>query len=140
MTDVAYVNTLISVADDCPVDHGTEPPTNPGNLSIAARQYAMIAEHPYRYTSGDVIFGVYADRAGIPPDQREVARDDYFSRGRPCLRASDLGKKYGWGIHCDDSGRLALVGSETPEYAALIDRATANGDLIVVKAMRSRRL
>ncbi len=36
----------------------------------------------------------------------------FFSKGQPCLRASDLGKKYGWGIHSDseDTGRPVRCG------------------------------
>ncbi len=139
MYNVDYVNTFILVAGDTSASHRAEPPLRESHPSIPARQFAMIHDHPYRYTSGEVIFEVHADRAGIPHSQREAARDEYFSTGRPCLRASDLAKKYGWGIHCDDQGRLALVGMETPEYAAFVERATANTDLTAVKAMRSSR-
>ncbi len=139
MYNVDYVNTFILVAGDTSASHGAEPPLRESHLSIPARQFAMIHDHPYRYTSGEVIFEVHAERTGIPHLQREAARDEFFSKGRPCLIASDLGKKYGWGIHCDDQGRLALVGMETPEYGALVDRATANSDVTAVKAMRSRK-
>lgn len=139
MYNVDYVNTFILVADDTSASHGAAPPIREPNPSIPARQFAIIYAHPYRYTSGDVIFEVYADRTGIPQSRRKAAREEYFSKGRPCLRASDLGKKYGWGIRCDGQGQLALIGMETPEYSAFVERATANADLTIVKAMRSRR-
>lgn len=114
MENVDYVKTFIQVANDSRVSHRIEPPVRETDTSIPARQFAMILEHPYRYTSGDEIFGVHADRAGIPQNQRAPARDEYFSTGRPCLRASDLAKKYGWGIHGDDPGPLTLLSVDSP--------------------------
>lgn len=43
---------------------GAVPLSEPGNPSVAARTFEMISEHPFRYTSGDVIFAVHADAAG----------------------------------------------------------------------------
>jgi len=93
--------------------------------SVAARTYALIAEHPYQFTSGAVIFTVYADRRDIPPANRAAARAAFYSKGQPCLRSSDLGKRYGWGIHADGGGRVALYGVETPEYAEFVSVAAA---------------
>jgi hypothetical protein len=130
-----YANTFIVVAEDSAADCGVAPPEKAENPSIASRTWRMIAERPYRYTSDDVIFTVWADRQGIPEDERDAARAEFFNKGQPCLRASDLGKKYGWGIHHDANGRVALyeVGSE--QYGALVER----DDVTVVKAMRSSR-
>jgi len=102
----------------------------------------MIAQHPYRYTSDDVIFTVWADRKGIPEAEREAARATFFSKGQACLRASDLGKKYGWGIHADGEGRIALYGVETAEYEQFAsgEATTADGrPVALTKAMRSSR-
>lgn len=142
-----YLNTLIQVADDCPAGHGIVPREKLENPSIASRTYQLIAQNPYRYSSDDVIFTVYADRAGIAPSERNEARDAYFSIGRPCLRASDLGKKYGWGIHADQDGRIALYAVDSAEYAQFatgkpLKSAThhaADSAVTVVKAMRSSR-
>jgi len=46
----------------------------PGADSIAARTWQLIADHPYQYTSGDLIFTVYADRQGISGRSRPAAR------------------------------------------------------------------
>ncbi|WP_198541475.1 DUF6157 family protein [Parafrankia soli] len=139
---VDYVNTFIVIADDCPVAEGTAPPVKGDNPSIAARAYEMIARHPYSYTSGDVIFGVFADRRDIPADERSRARAEFYSRGQACLRASDLGRRYGWGIHADAQGRLALYGAETPEYATFAAgrrHDDAGRPVTVRKAMRRSR-
>jgi len=132
---VDYVSTFIQVAEDCPVDRGTVPPRHPDKPSVAAEQYRLITAAPYALTSEDVLFAVHADRAGIPAGEREAARHAYFAAPRACLRAAPLGKKYGWGVHCDEQGRLALYGVETPEYAAL---ATDPG-VTALRAMRSAR-
>jgi hypothetical protein len=134
-------DSFIAVAPDSTALRGTEPPAAV-ELSIASRTYRMIHESPYRHTSDDVIFTVHADRNGIPPEERDAARLAFFSKGQPCLRASDLGRRYGWGVHADREGRVALFGVETPEYAAFVsgERTAADGRPVHVKAaMRSTR-
>jgi hypothetical protein len=142
MERVDYVDTFIAVAEDCRATSGTPPPEKPANPSVAARTYRMIAGHPYAYTSGDVVFTVFADRAGIPAAQRATAREEFYAKPRACLRTSDLGKRYGWGVHADVEGRLALYGVETAEYAefATGGRRNAAGDPVTVtRATRSSR-
>ncbi len=135
-----YLHTFITVADDCPVAEGKLPPES-AVPSIAALTYRMINEHPYRHTSDDVIFTVYADRKGIPEPQRAKSREAFFSKGQACLRASPLGKKYGWGIHSDGEGRVALYAMESAEYRRLASGKPlrAGESVTVKKAMRSSR-
>jgi len=130
-----YQNTLIAIAEDATAERGVVPPEKPENPSIAARTYRMIAENPYVYTSDDVIFTVWADRQGIAEEDRSAARAEFFSKGRACLRASDLGKKYGWGIHHDAKGRIALYGAESAEYRRLLD----DPEVAVTRSMRRTR-
>lgn len=139
---VDYVDTFIAVADDGTAITGTKPPSRPDNPSVVSRMFQMISEHPYRYTSGDIIFTVFADRRGVPEHERAAARDEFYSRSQACLRSSDLGKRYGWGIHADAEGRIALVGVETPDYAEFISGqcpGTGGAPIAVTKAMRSSR-
>ena len=128
-------DTFIAVAPDCAADRGT-PPKESDKPSIALLTYRMIRDNPYVFTSDDVIFTVFADRKGIAPADREAARQAYFSKGQACLRASDLGKRYGWGIHADAKGRVALYGVETPEYLAFAGGA---GVATITRAMRSSK-
>ena len=142
MEPVDYADTFIAVADDTPATEGTAPPVAAGNPSVAARMFELLAGNPYRYTSGDVIFTVYADRRGIPEPARAAARSEFYSRGQACLRSADLGKRYGWGIHADAEGRIALVGVETTEYAEFVSgrrRSASGAPIKVTKAMRSSR-
>ena len=129
-----YQATFIEVADDCPTDHAVEPPAK-DEPTIAQLHYALIAEQPYALTSDDVVFETHARRAGIAEGDKEAARVAFFSKGQPCLRSSPLGKRYGWGIHHDADGRVALVPRESAEYGRLAsDDGTAH-----TRAMRSRR-
>jgi hypothetical protein len=133
---VNYTDTLIAVADDCPVAKSAVPPRNEAKPTIAAEHYRLISERPYELTSEDVIFQIHADKHGIPEGERPAAREEYFSTGRACLRTSPLAKKFGWGLHNDAEGRLALVAMESEEYQRL---ASGEGGIKVVKAMRSSR-
>ena len=128
-----YQGTFIEVSEDCPVDHGVEPPVGE-NLSIAALHYRLISERPYQRTSDDVLFETHALRKGIDPDDA-AAREEYFSKGQACLRASPLGKRYGWGTHHDAQGRVALYPRDSEEYAAF----AADPALAHKRAMRSSR-
>lgn len=82
-----------------------------------------------------MLFDVHASRQSIPAEERQEAREGFFVKDQACLRSSPLGKRYGWGIHHDDAGRIALVGVNTEEY----DRLAADPAIKQVKAMRSKR-
>ena len=139
MHSTNYFDTFIAVADDSAAVVGTEPPSRE-SPSIAELTYRMIAESPYSFTSDDVIFSVWADRRGIAEDARTEARAEFFSKGQPCMRSSDLGKRYGWGVHSDAEGRVAIVGVDSVEYAVLASGSTPDGEPVTVtKAMRSKR-
>ena len=134
MSGTNYYDTFIAVAEDCPAKVGQVPPAAE-RLSVARMQYDLLAANPYRYTSDDLVFTVFADRADIPAAQRPARRDEFFAKGQPCLRASPLGKRYGWGFHHDSQGRVALYPRESAEYAQL----RADTALTQVGAMRSSR-
>jgi hypothetical protein len=130
-----YAETLIEVAEDCPVTAAVAPPVRDGKKSVANLQYELISQAHYRYTSDDVIFTVHAERAGIPDKDQAAERERFFSNGQPCLRSSPLPKRYGWGIHNDAEGRVALVPVESDEYR----RLAADPDTRHLRAMRSKR-
>lgn len=141
MASINYFDTFIAAAPDSAASTGMLPGER-ATPSVAALTHRMISEHPYEYTSDDVVFAVYADRHGIAEAERNAARDSYFAKPQPCLRASDLGKKYGWGIHCDGEGRVALYGVDSAEYGQFLrgERLTSSGSAVTVKnAMRSSR-
>ena len=128
-----YFDTLVEIAEDCPEKAGIVPPMRGQKKSVANYQYEMLMDHPYIYTSDEVFFTIYALRKEIPSAEWEAARTEFFSKGQPCFRSSPLTKRYGWGIHSDDHGKVALFGAETAEYQQLL----ADEKIKKVKAMRS---
>lgn len=130
-----YTDTFITSSEDSPAMAGEIPPFNPEKKSVAWMQYEILNENPYRFTSDDVLFQVYAERNQIPEGEWGEARVQFFSKGQPCFRASPLTKRYGWGIHNNSEGRVALFGRETDEYRSF----ELDPGLKVVKAVRSKR-
>lgn len=120
-----YRDTLITVSADCPVLVGTIP-EKPG--TIATVQHALLAR-PYALTSDDLLHETHRVRGG------EKSREDFFAKPQACLRASPLVKQYGWGLHHDGEGRVALVDPQSDAYRRLFD------DPLVKKTpgMRSKR-
>ncbi|MBC7866279.1 MAG: hypothetical protein H7X88_01985 [Gloeobacteraceae cyanobacterium ES-bin-316] len=131
-----HKNTFIEVADDCPVRAGETPAAKENSKTIAHMQFEMISKNLYKFTSDDILFFVFADRTNLKKGEYKKAREQFFSKGQPCLRASPLTKRYGWGIHFDKQGLVALVGCETAEYKKLYNDST----ITKVKAMSSKKL
>ncbi len=135
MFSTNYFNIFIEVAEDCPAVHGEVPPDKAGQKSAATLQFEMLIEHPYKYTSDDVLFAVFAERKGIPEEDMAAQRAIFFSKGQPCFRASPLTKRYGWGVHSNSEGKIALFGLETEAYQDIV----SNEAIVKKKAMRSSR-
>jgi len=130
-----YKNTLIEVASDCPAKAGQTPLTKGTLKSVANIQFELISQYPYRFTSDDVLFEVHAQRNQLIKKEYTEARANFFSKGQPCLRASPLAKRYGWGIHHNEESKIALLGVETAEYQEMMK----DESIKKVKAMRSKR-
>jgi hypothetical protein len=130
-----YTDTFIEIADDCPTTSGEIPPLKGEQKTIANIQFELVSKNPYKYTSDDVLFQVFAEKNGLAKGEYKKAREDFFSKGQPCFRASPLTKRYGWGVHGDAEGKIALVPCGTPEYK----KFSKNKSLTVIKAMKSKR-
>lgn len=137
---MGYFETLIAVADDCPVGESQVPPDRPGTKTVARLQYELLSEHPGALTQEDVLFQTWLLRQEGPrPSEAETARlrEAFFSKSHPCLRASPLPKRYGWGLLFDGEGRITLCPMESDQYKAIV-AGTVPG-IKVVKAVRTRR-
>ncbi|WP_238387284.1 DUF6157 family protein [Sphingobacterium olei] len=130
-----YTNTFIVVADDCPAPAGIVPPTKGDTKTVANLQFEMISKNPYAYTSDDVLFQVFVERNNLIESELPEAKEKFFSKGQACFRASPLTKRYGWGIHCDKDGNMAIYSVGSDSYRNLAEDA----NLKVVKAMKSSR-
>jgi len=131
---VNYKATFIQVADDCPVTFGTRPPVRE-RKTVACHQFDLLINHPYEFTQEDVLFKVHCQRKDINDAKDSNFRDAFLAKPLPCLRASPLAKRYGWGFHFDEQGKVALVAKESEPYKIL---SQAN-NLLVLKALRSHR-
>lgn len=130
-----YRNIFIEIASDSAIAKAEIPPEKGGKKTVANLQFDMINQFPYRYTSDDVVFRVFAQRNGLAESEYEEARTTFFSKGQPCLRTSPLAKRYGWGIHHDQHGKIALYGVDSEKYRQfLIDHNVKK-----IKAMKYSR-
>jgi hypothetical protein len=134
-----FVSTFIEVAPDTRATVGMVPPARGVSKSIAQIEYELIASAPYVHTHDDVMFAVHLARnqaaAASGTEAPAVSREEFFSKSHACMRASALPKTYGWGLHFDADGRVALVGVETDRYRELV----GDPSLTHTRGMRSKR-
>ncbi|TLV01119.1 DUF6157 family protein [Dyadobacter luticola] len=131
-----YQDTFIETAEDSPVKTAEIPPQKAGGKTVAGLQFDMVYENPYKYTSDDVIFGVFAKRNDISRSDLAEEREKFFSKGQACMRASPLTKRFGWGVHSDSEGKIAIYPVDSEEYKKFAN----DENLKHTKAMRSKRV
>lgn len=131
-----YTNTFVEIAEDSPAALGEIPPIRGTDRSVANIQFEMIRQNPYKYTSDDVIFHCYATKKDLTESELAEEREKFFSKGQACMRTSPLTKRYGWGVHNNEEGKIAIFGAETEEYK----KYSTDKDIQKVKAMRSKRV
>ena len=130
-----YTNTFIAVADDCPVSSAEMPVIKGDKPTAATLQFEMIKKNPYKYDSDSVVFHVYASKKDLTKSELKEEREKFFSKGQPCFRASPLTKRYGWGVHNNEDGKVAIYAVGSPEYAKMLK----DKSLIHLKAMRTKK-
>ena len=130
-----YYNTFIEVAEDCPVSQAEIPQAKGEKKTKAVIEYELIAKNPYKYSGDDIAFLAHALHREIPKEYWAEERIKFFSQGQPCLRASALGKRYGWGTYHNEDGKVALIPLESKEYNQFANAA----GLKHLKAMRSKK-
>jgi hypothetical protein len=130
-----YHDTLIEVADDCPATKAQVPHARGAKKTKAVVEYQLLIQHPYTCNEEDIAFQVYAALHDIPKATLPTERKKFLSKGHPHLRVSPLAKRYGWGIHNNADGKIALIAVESPAYKQhLHDPGTTK-----IKAFRSSR-
>ena len=130
-----YYNSFIEVAEDCPAEQAIVHPVRGEKKSIANLQFDMLINHPYEFTSDEIFFKIYTLRKEIPQSELAEAHQAFFSKGQPCFRASPLPKRYGWGVHSNAEGKVAIYGIDSAEYQQFLQ----DGSIEKAKAMRSSR-
>jgi beta-xylosidase len=136
---MAYKNTFILVSEDSPVERAVIPQPKKGKPTIASIEYDLISRHPYEFTQDEVQFQTYLIKHAMETerdsDKLQELREQFFAKSRACFRASPLVKQYGWGIHYNEEGKVALYGVNTDEYNRLRD----SEQVTKLKGMRSKR-
>jgi len=136
-----YYDTFITVSRDCPAERGIIPPEKKNGRSKPGIEYDLIYNHPYTYTQEDILYETYIRHKGFTEEELSLRgmelRSAFFAKPTACMRASMLPKKYGWGLHFDAEGKVALVARESAEYDSFMNGD--KGDLKVVAAMRNSR-
>ncbi len=130
-----YFDTFIEIAEDCPIAQAEVPPLKSDTKSVANLQFEMINKNPYKFTSDDVLFQVFAERKELLEEEMLEARKEFFSKGQACFRASPLTKRYAWGLHSNSEGKIALIAAGTEAYENLRN----DPNLKKYKAMKSKR-
>ena len=136
MKTTNYTDTFIEVAEDCPVEFAEIPPLKGDLKTIANLQYEMIKDNPYKFSSDDVIFSIYATKNDVTKKEFNKEKESFFSKGQACFRSSPLAKRYGWGVHSNSEGKIAIYAIESDEYK----RLSKDKSLQHLKAMRSKRV
>ena len=141
---MSYTNTFIQAAADCPVEMGVVPPLKKESKTAHRIQYELLSENPYKFTQGELIYAVHLQHKQIPERDSELhgaeIREELFAKNHPCLRASMLPKKHGWGVHYDESGRIAIYPMESEAYRQFVEAGTHQPDgPTLLFAMRSSR-
>lgn len=130
-----YFNTFIQIAPDSKASSPTQPPQKSASPTIANLQFDLISKNPYQFTSDEVLFKIHAIRKDLLQEELESEFEKFFSKGQPCFRASPLTKSYGFGIHFNNDGKMALFPVNSQEYQSL----SQNNALKQLFAMRSKK-
>ena len=131
-----YYDTFIEVAEDTKVNCGTVPSSKGDTKTIAEWQYELLKKNPYQFTSDDILFQVFANRNDLTEQEHENERQIFFSKGQACFRSSPLTKTYGFGVHSNSEGKVAIFGMETEKYQQFIN----DPKIKKVKAMRTSKI
>ncbi|MGM0921244.1 MAG: DUF6157 family protein [Bacillota bacterium] len=132
---MSYKNTFIKISEDSIVSSAIVPVPRNGKPTIASIEYDLIKDNPYKYTEEDVQFKTYLVKNQIESNNLDELRDQYFTKPKACFRASPLVKKYGWGIHYDDKGKMAIYDVKSETYNQLLNL----DNITILKGMRSKR-
>lgn len=134
------VNQFIEIAPDSPTWTSIVPQDKTEKRTIASIEYELLSANPYCYTLDELQFAVNALRNQISEDELQAQRralwDAFFAKPHACMRASALTKKYGWGVHYDEQGKIALYVVESKEY----QRFVKDKKMQKYFAMRSKRV
>lgn len=124
---MSYKNTFIKVSEDCPVTSSEIPKEKGGKKPAHLIQYELLTTKPYTFDHERLIFEVYLQHkelTGISTDEKEALWQQMFSKGHPCMRASALVKRYGFGAHYNEEGKIAIYPVESSAYKEFMENTS----------------
>jgi hypothetical protein len=74
-----YQDTFITVAPDCPVDHGVIPTAKGDVKPIHLVQYDLLTRHPYTFTGKELEFETHVRRLGLSEAEVEARHDELWN-------------------------------------------------------------
>lgn len=116
-------NAFITISEDSDVDRSIIPGPK---RTIAKIKYEILIENPYKFTERQLFYEVHV----VHRKRNDLKIDSYQ------IKRSPLVQKFGWGIHADNEGRLALVAKESSIYSKLI----ANDNIKKIKAYKRKKI
>lgn len=135
MNTISYQNTFIIVSEDSPVEHAVVPLPRNEKPTIASIEYDLIHQNPYEYTQEEVQFLTYLVKNPMESTMLEETRERFLAKPKPCFRASPLVKKFGWGIHYNDEGKISIYDVDSENYQQFLHLE----EITILKGMRSKR-
>ena len=135
MNTISYQNTFIVVSEDSPVTSAVVPLPRNEKPTIASIEYDLIHPNPYEYTQEEVQFLTYLVKNPVESTMLEEAREQFFTKPKPCFRASPLVKKFGWGIHYNEEGKISIYDVNSEHYQQFLH----SDEITILKGMRSQR-
>ena len=97
---MSYASTFITIAPDSNAKKGEIPDLNRVKKPIHLIQYILLTQNPYKFGHEELIFEVYIEKENLQDISKKEKKEIWnrlFEKGHPCLRASTLTKKYGFG-------------------------------------------
>lgn len=101
---------LIEIAPDSTSTRSEEPHDSGTEKTIARISYEVLADDPYKFSEREFYHEVHVVRR----ERSDLKIENYN------IKRSPLVKKYGWGIHRNSDGKLALVACESRRYQELL--------------------
>ncbi|MED4696870.1 DUF6157 family protein [Peribacillus frigoritolerans] len=132
---MSYKNTLIAISEDSKVSSAKVPVIRNEKPTIAYIEHDLINNNPYKFTQEDVQFKTYLIKNQMEAENAAELREQFFSKSKACFRASPLVKNYGWGIHYNNQGKIAIYDVNSEMYNQLLKQ----DDITKLKGMRSKR-
>ncbi len=131
---MAYTNTFITVAEDCPTTAAQNPARGNDTQTRAEIEFDLLKGNPYTHTHLEFTHLVHTRHKEQSGDMPKTY-DDFHAKGQPCMRASVLVKRFGWGAHYDAKGRIAIYGLDSADYVNFCD----DSETKLLKGMRNKR-